>query len=149
MRPPGATEPISFIELCTRCDACLDACPTDVIYRGDGGFPELSFHLDACEGCGECQKACQTGALLPGLTSWPAGKWRLEEQCLPRQGVACQSCADACDQQAIAFVLDRTLPIPSLTEDLCTSCGACVSVCPTNAIAIVANESPQGTDANA
>ena len=37
-RPPGARAEADFIDLCSRCEACLRACPSQIIVRGDGGL---------------------------------------------------------------------------------------------------------------
>ena len=43
LRPPWALREREFAQRCTRCDACNDACPTGIIVRGQGGFPEVDF----------------------------------------------------------------------------------------------------------
>jgi pyruvate formate lyase activating enzyme len=42
--------------LCTRCAACVTACPRQAVTHGAAGFP----HVDRarCVGCGECVSAC-------------------------------------------------------------------------------------------
>lgn len=136
LRPPGAVAEDEFIDLCSRCGDCLNACPEQIIIAGDGGFPELSFSSDGCTGCAECIDACKPSALVRGVSVWPVGEWSVSDQCLPQKGVSCQSCKDACDEQAIQFPMTQATPVPSLQPDLCTACGACVSVCPTDAISI-------------
>lgn len=137
LRPPGAAAGDRFLEQCTRCGDCLKACPEQIIVAGDGGFPELRFSQDGCTGCAQCIEACDTGALHHGLGNWPQGEWALNENCLPMKGVSCQSCKDACDEQAIRFPMTQAVPRPQIAVENCTSCGACVSVCPTDAIAIL------------
>jgi len=56
--------------------------------------------------------------------------------CLARRGVVCQSCGDACPERAIRFSLQRGgAPLPAVDETRCTGCGACLEVCPADAIA--------------
>jgi ferredoxin len=66
-RPPGApTEDLVFQATCTGCDACMIACPFNVIMIED---PEsrrpILLPEDPCRNCPDtpCIKACPTGAL--------------------------------------------------------------------------------------
>jgi len=135
-RPPGARAEADFIDLCSRCEACLRACPSQIIVRGDGGFPELNFSAAGCTGCGDCISACQPQALQPGAPAWPMGQVSVSGDCLANQGVTCQACKDACDLQAIEFPITLTTPQPVFNPDVCVACGECVSVCPVNSLFI-------------
>jgi ferredoxin-type protein NapF len=129
----------AFETTCTRCERCLDACPQDILIRGDGGFPEVDFSSGSgeCTFCAACVEACPE----PAFTSTESTPWQLvaeiaDESCLARAGIHCQSCADVCGFDAIAFALARGLPPqPVIDGDACTGCGACVSICPADAIA--------------
>jgi ferredoxin len=44
--PPG-----HFEDRCTRCGACVDACPESILRRGSGGFPTVDFTASACTFC--------------------------------------------------------------------------------------------------
>jgi ferredoxin-type protein NapF len=77
--------------------------------------------------------------LTAGAARAPSGL-AISEACLARAGVVCQSCGDACPEQAIRFTLRRGgPPLPSLDENRCTGCGACVPVCPVGAISLAEN----------
>jgi len=147
-RPPGARPEVEFIDHCSRCDACLLACPTQVIKRGDGGFPVLDFAAAGCTGCGDCIGACLPKALQTGATAWPTGQVHLNDACLAEKGVTCQACKDACDFDVIQFPVTIATPKPIIDSDRCLACGECVSVCPVNSLSISPQPTPlrSGTD---
>lgn len=61
--------------------------------------------------------------------------------CLTKQGVACQSCHDACPQDAIRFRPRAGGPfLPEVDETLCNGCGACVAPCPAEAITVATTQ---------
>lgn len=135
-----------FIDSCTRCSRCVDACDEKIIVIGDGGFPSINFHHGECSFCYQCAAACpetlfHTQEQRPWLQVAQFG-----ESCLAFQRIECRTCGDSCDQQAIHFTLKiGTAASPTLRTDSCNSCGACVSVCPTQAINItLLNTTPRG-----
>lgn len=136
IRPPGALAEAAFLDRCKRCAACIEACPQQVLIRGDGGFPRLDPRLGECTFCGDCSSACAEGALQPALLAdWP---WRvtLGDGCLSLAGVVCQGCRDACDARAIRFPPGAGLGAPQIDLDACTGCGACVAACPAAALTL-------------
>ena len=144
-RPPWAVA--GFESVCTRCERCLDACPQDILVRGDGGFPEVDF----TQGHGECTfcAACVETCPEPAFRSPQESPWqltaRIEDRCLAHQGVHCQSCAEVCGYGAIAFALAVGLPPqPVIDTDACTGCGACIAICPADAITSVQAEASHG-----
>lgn len=73
-RPPGAIEESSFQETCTGCDACMIACPVNVIMIEEGDenrLPIIYPEKDPCIHCEDypCIKACLSSALNSPLTS--------------------------------------------------------------------------------
>lgn len=130
-RPPWASD--QFTEICTRCTECISACPSQIIVKGDGGFPEINFHQGECNFCGQCQTVCTPKALNATLA------WQLYAEigasCLAQQGVDCRVCAEMCEASAIQFALQvGTVAQPQLNQDACTGCGACIAPCPSSAI---------------
>lgn len=136
-RPPWVKEDIEFTDLCSRCDKCIQACETQIIVKGSGGFPEISFNSDECTFCKRCVEACPE----PIFGNTSVRPWlivaQVDESCLVNQGVMCQSCKDACDYGAIKFPPALGKPaFPSITIEDCTGCGACVAPCPNDSIKI-------------
>jgi ferredoxin-type protein NapF len=63
----------------------------------------------------------------------------IADHCLARQFVHCQSCGDACSEQAIAFTPRfGGPPLPAIAAARCTGCGDCLATCPVNALALTA-----------
>ncbi|MBD1388270.1 ferredoxin-type protein NapF [Neiella sp. HB171785] len=140
VRPPHALAESQFTETCTRCEKCIAVCPTNIIVKGSGGFPEIDFGAGAkeCELCNKCVEACQDDAL--NAANEPVWRWQLtlnEQACLPFQGVACRSCGEYCADSAIRFQPKIGGQFtPELILEACTGCGACIHPCPTNALQI-------------
>lgn len=139
MRPPWAREEHDFISSCTRCDICIDACPTAILVRADGGFPAVDFSLGECTFCGECVTRCAPRALLrraEGEAPW-ALKASIGQACLAEAGVECRVCGESCPTGAIRFrPRIGGVALPQLDADTCTGCGACFASCPTRAIVV-------------
>ncbi|WP_170574188.1 ferredoxin-type protein NapF [Ruegeria atlantica] len=137
VRPPGSVVP-GFVDQCTKCGDCVEACEEAVISLDPQGFPVFQPGDDPCTFCGDCAKACPTDALqFERVVDWP---WRAEIQdgtCLSMNGVSCRVCQDNCEQNAIRFKLQRGgRATPLLEVDACNGCGACVALCPVNAVAL-------------
>nr|WP_083483069.1 ferredoxin-type protein NapF [Thauera sp. 63] len=140
-RPPWAREERDFISSCTRCDACIDACPTAILVRADGGFPAVDFSRGECTFCGDCVTHCAPRALLrpaEGDAPW-SFKASIGQACLAAAGVECRVCGETCPAGAIRFrPRIGGVALPQLEAEACTGCGACFAPCPTRAIVVQA-----------
>lgn len=142
-RPPWTSS--NLVDACVRCDGCIDACPEGILQKGDGGFPRISFEHDGCTFCQECVWACDEPVfdLAREAFQWRAG---IRDNCLTKAGIHCQSCQDACEPEAIVFRYSvGCVPRPEVDTASCTGCGACVAVCPQDAIALAVPE-PEPVD---
>ncbi|MCP5162252.1 MAG: ferredoxin-type protein NapF [Hahellaceae bacterium] len=136
--PPWALDAGQFYEQCTRCDECISACPEQILIKGQGGFPVVDFKQGECTFCGDCEKICTSNALDARTRTIP---WQqtaqVDERCLALQQTVCRSCGEACEPRAIHYEwLTRGIARPVVNNDLCNGCGACVGICPTQAIQI-------------
>jgi ferredoxin-type protein NapF len=140
-RPPWAIDEAAFVDGCTRCNECMDRCPTGIIVPGSGGFPVVDFSRGGCSFCGECASRCTPGVLSSaamerGDIPW-GRKARFTKACLSRLGVVCRSCADRCGTGAIRFRPQiGGAFLPTLDGQRCNGCGACQAPCPAGAVEI-------------
>lgn len=139
--PPGATE--QFADTCTRCYACVSACPPKIIRIKTGGglnelfMPELCFDTGTCEeSCNQCSKVCPTGAIrrLSDDEKWRTqiGLAKIEkEKCLAwADHEYCMVCDEYCPYNAIESEWREDIAYPIINEALCRGCGACENACP-------------------
>lgn len=136
IRPPWSGAEHWFMSHCTRCDACLQACPEKILTTDNKGLPSVDFSRGECTFCGECAQACQAGVFQDHTTTEP---WTLKasigNECLPLQGVVCSRCGEECEAGAINLrLVAGGISIPVFQTESCTGCGACSRVCPVSAI---------------
>ncbi|CAH0530169.1 ferredoxin-type protein NapF [Vibrio hippocampi] len=137
VRLPWIKEAQRFTELCTRCGQCEQACETQIIVKGDGGFPQVDFSLDECTFCYKCAEICPEPIFSSEQQpAWDA-KAQISDTCLATQNIECRSCGDSCEPMAIRFQLRAGgVAQPQLELESCNGCGACVSTCPSNSISV-------------
>jgi ferredoxin-type protein NapF len=138
VRPPWAVSwskgEDAFAEACTRCDACVAACPEGIVKPGEGGFPEIDLRISECTFCGACAESCKSSAFDLASTPWSLTV-RATDACLSAQATFCRSCGEACAERAITFPPARGgVAVPRIDASTCTGCGACVSACPVGAV---------------
>lgn len=138
VRLPWLKSEQALLQECTQCTDCLSACETQIIVKGEGGFPTVDFTKGECTFCQQCALVCKEPIFVEDLTQQP---WQVEavikDSCLAKNQILCQSCQDSCEPYAISFqYLQSSVPQPRINQVDCNGCGACVSVCPQSAIEI-------------
>jgi MauM/NapG family ferredoxin protein len=159
LRPPGAADEKTFLNLCIRCGECMKVCPTNVLQPAifqaglEGVFsphlvPRYIFEQTYCEYmCTLCGQVCPTGA-IPRLDeeakhARPIGKAYFDHSlCLPwAEKTPCIRCEEMCPvpDKAIkildSFTIkdkdgeDVEIQRPHVDRDLCVGCGICESAC--------------------
>lgn len=132
--PPGmiAERP----DICRSCGVCAEHCPTSILLISDHG-PHVDFSRGECTFCGECRAHCPAAAELYGPAIGFTHVITIGAECLPHRGVDCQACRDVCPTAAIRFRPRLGGPfLPHLDASACTGCGACMSVCPVDAVSV-------------
>lgn len=159
-RPPGALPEHDFLNACTKCNDCMDACPHGIIYKHFDTYsnanltPVISPSCMPCEMCEDtpCVTACDEGALVLAEGEKPKiGIARIYiDHCFTWTGEAeCTACEELCPLPDKAIAADSQGRM-RVKPALCDGCGHCVSHCPVgpDAIEVVAltNERTQPTD---
>ena len=136
-RPPGAIEEAAFLSACTRCGACIAACPEGTLVAHEGAYPSADLFLHACVMCHDvpCASACMTGALTHGGPI-AFGTARVSAKLCLNQGRPnaddeddgpCERCVDWCPVPlAITLGLDA---MPVIDQARCSGCGLCAAHC--------------------
>ncbi len=149
-RPPWAIPEEYFIDYCTRCDKCIDACFDELIIKGRGGYPQMDFTQGGCDFCEDCLNVCESNALIKVadnnsnntasdnsdssqayLPPWHIKAMIDLTKCLSMNATICRSCGEVCEDEVIKFDLRLGgVAEPMLNTEQCTGCGSCFSVCP-------------------
>lgn len=149
-RPPRALAEEEFLKACTRCEACIDACPHDAIrlagprLRQAAGTPVIDAATEPCWMCEDtpCVTACEPGALLSSLGLSMGSAQIQVHDCIAHQDGFCSTCIERCPVPGAIKVRDGK---PTIRAAACTGCGVCHHVCPApvNAVRIFPREIPE------
>lgn len=159
IRPPWARPELEFILACTRCDACIAACPHKVLFPLPASYgpdvvltPALDVLSGGCHLCEDwpCVVACEPAALRLPVSGQeegeaaPAGLSRQfpklaraeinTAECLPYQGPECGACEGSCPVPG-ALIWDEYRPRIDMAH--CVGCGMCRTACIANPSAVL------------
>lgn len=127
--------------VCTGCDACVTACPTQAI---SGAMHEVhKIDPEKCCSCGLCLNLCTQAAVRSGAA---VDKQEHDEWPIPHiDAQLCNGC-NACVTICPMYVLELSKPkfrgdtniFAQLTDkDMCVGCEKCADHCPVGAIEMV------------
>ena len=157
LRPPAAKNENLFVEDCTQCSFCVDACPYDALKLATDndnlaeGTPYFEARTTPCYMCEDmpCVEICPTEALdiknlnsedttTAGIHSAKMGIAIVcKENCLAYEGVQCDTCYRACPIKGKAISLssyfdsntEQYFSVPEINQEACTGCGLCEYSC--------------------
>ncbi|WP_424984795.1 ferredoxin-type protein NapF [Microbulbifer sp. S227A] len=135
-RPPWSDE-AAVRRHCTGCGDCVRACPQEILELDDNRHVRVALHGRDCTFCAACATACDEDVFdVDQSPPWPVVA-EITGRCLLAAGIACQLCTDICEPRALR--LDASVrPMGRLRLDTtaCTGCGACLGLCPNDAITL-------------
>jgi len=125
---------------CIGMGDCEVVCPFDAIHVLADGLPHVDYRK--CTGCGLCVKECPQFV----LTTVPVARKGALALCSNRNPkkaqvlkdcktgcIKCLKCEKVCPEHCLR-VIDG---IPVIDYALCTSCGECVTNCPTGVLSLI------------
>lgn len=133
IRPPYFKDEDSFHNMCIQCEGnCSTVCEENIIVIHEDKTPYLNFSQSGCTFCDACAIACPFEVLTLQEKKNINAIFEIDMlKCLSWNTTMCFSCKDPCLSNAIEFL---GMFRPTIKADLCTACGFCLRVCPTNAI---------------
>jgi MauM/NapG family ferredoxin protein len=154
IRPPGAISEKAFLNACTRCDECKNACPKDAIQMAPKkmgflimGTPYIDPIKNPCVMCDDlyCISACPDKALMPvaspaDVTMGYAILDKKHCQTYGDEPTFCQQCVIDCPIPGAITQVDSK---PIFHKKVCTGCGVCVRSCSTVNIPVAIKVKPQ------
>ena len=109
-------------ESCIDCGDCEEVCEAGAISIARKEYP---LDPEKCVGCGKCMEVCENEG---NAISWERDYYKVRGKC--RADECQQECIAACEEDAISIVAGKAV----IDLEKCTRCGACVGVCPLEAI---------------
>jgi len=133
VRPPYFGDENAFDIECQNCEGlCATSCQEQIIIIGEDKTPRLDFSKSGCTYCDDCATACSPNVLtLENKKKIEVDVLISQKSCMSWEGVMCFSCKDPCLEDAIDF---QAMFMPTIDAQKCTSCGFCLSRCPSYAI---------------
>ena len=131
LRPPGAVEELDFLQRCTKCGDCLDACPPSAIQQHPQDETPIIFAEDSpCLLCQDfpCISVCETEALLPVHNQRDVNMGLAvvsHRECTAANG--CNACVPKCPTEALSMNFSNFQI--SVDQLCCVGCGVCQQVC--------------------
>lgn len=144
IRPPYALDELDFLLACSRCGACVEACPHNVIFSLPlrsgikvARTPALDLLNKGCHLCADwpCVTACEPAALFRSPADHDEPPAPLPDiataqieagQCLPYKGPECGACQGSCPvPEAMVWKLGK----PWIDPEHCVGCGLCREAC--------------------
>lgn len=144
LRPPHSPDEEEFLDLCVRCQACVNICPTNalqplLLQSGLYGLwtPTLSPSIGECKAdCNRCSTVCPTHAVgsfdISTKYDLKIGTAILsKDRCIPyAEGLQCGKCIPVCPTAAIGYIEQNNLQFPAQIDFLlCIGCGICQNIC--------------------
>lgn len=138
LRPPGAIAERRFLQACTQCDACVEACPGGAIQKAPMemgrlvmGTPYIDPLKNPCVLCDSlaCIAVCEDGALLPVKSVFDVDMGHAvldREKCQAYGHSFCERCVVDCPVPGAITRMDGK---PVFHENVCVGCGVCVHSC--------------------
>jgi ferredoxin len=155
--PPGALNEGRYRAFCIGCQACVAACPVNIIRPLHSSRPVLDYTDAGCQyNCVECGKVCPTGAIRrleveeKRRTRVALSSLNFEHCVVNTKQESCGACAEVCPTGAITMIAYGESGVPWLTrpvfdERYCIGCGLCVAACPAEPRAIGVKAVPEQT----
>lgn len=144
LRPPHSPDEAEFLDLCIRCQACINTCSTNTLQPlllQSGLYslwtPTMAPSIGECKvDCNRCSTVCPTHAIAPFDIS---NKYHLKigtamlskDKCIPyAEGMPCGKCISKCPTGAIGYIEQDNLLFPvQIDFMLCVGCGICQHTC--------------------
>ena len=135
VRPPYFEDINAFDIECQNCEGfCATSCQEQIIIISEDKTPRLDFSKSGCTYCDDCAVACTPNVLTVENKSIIDATIEINQtSCMSWDGVMCFSCKDPCLEDAIEF---KAMFMPTIDQEKCTSCGFCISRCPSYAIGV-------------